>query len=341
MFPPMSIQDRHLKMTLIIVLIAGILSLHYLTAYHWVFRHAVYRMLFYLPLVLGSFWFGFKGAISVSISVIIFYGLLLISTKQNLSSDFHTLLEGGLYIFVALVLGYLSEKEKREQAARMEAERLAGIGRAVTEIAHDMKSPLMAIGGFTHQVSRKLPPEDPDRKKLDLVFSETSRLESMVKEMLDFGRPLTLQKKPESLNTLSEECTELVLDMAKDRGVEMKTKLDPELPLQTLDRDRMKQVILNLATNAIQASLPGSEVWIKTRKEGQEAVLDVTDHGSGIDEKDREKIFEPFYTTKKGGTGLGLAIVKKIIVVHGGNIRVHVKGEGGVTFSIRLPLESY
>jgi signal transduction histidine kinase len=86
----------------------------------------------------------------------------------------------------------VSERERREQAERLEAERLAAIGRAVSEIAHDMKSPLTAIGGFVNQVSRKLHTGEPDRKKLDIVMRETSRLESMVKEMLDFGRPIRI-----------------------------------------------------------------------------------------------------------------------------------------------------
>jgi len=88
--------------------------------------------------------------------------------------------------------------EKREQAAGLRAERLAAIGRAVSEIAHDMKSPLIAIGGFVNQVSRKLPYGEPDKKKFSLVVRETSRLEFMVKEMLDSGRPIRLQKTMES-----------------------------------------------------------------------------------------------------------------------------------------------
>lgn len=217
-------QQRLSKIAIILVLIAGILVLHYFTIHERVFRHAVYRMLFYLPLVLGSFWFGLRGAVYVSAAVIIFYLPFGFDRWRGFFHDFNILLEAGLYVFIALVLGYLSEKEKREQVARLEAERLAAIGRAVSEIAHDMKSPLMAIGGFVNQVSRKLQTGEADRKKLDLVVRETSRLESMVKQMLDFGRPIQLQKSVESLNSLADECVEVNRPMAEGRDVEIKTE---------------------------------------------------------------------------------------------------------------------
>lgn len=335
----MAVQHQSWKVVCIFTLIGIILVLHYFTHYHFAIRHAVYRMLFYLPLVLGSFWFGFKGAMGVSIAVILFYAPFLFSTWQGISHDFEKLIEGTLFVFIALVLGYLSEKERKEETARYQAERLASIGRAVSEIAHDMKSPLMAIGGFTSQVSRKLSAKDPNRKKLDLVVNETSRLESMVKEMLDFSRPVQLQTRMGNLNRLAEECVEISAPVAEDHGVKIKTEFDPELPSQSLDEYRIKQVIMNLITNAIQASPPGKTVWVRTRKGKHEAALDLSDSGCGIKEEDQEKIFEPFFSTKKEGTGLGLAIVKKIAEAHGGEISLYSNPEEGVTFSVRLPAE--
>ncbi|MFO7785575.1 MAG: ATP-binding protein [Desulfatiglandales bacterium] len=333
-------EERKLKIALIIVLIGGTLALHYSTIHDQVFRHAVYRMLFYLPLVLGSFWFGLRGAVLISASVTVFYLPYGLYRWRSFSHDYNLLLEGGLYVCIALILGYLSEREKREQAARLEAERLASIGRAVAEIAHDMKSPLMAIGGFVTQVSRKLPAEESSRKKLDLVIRETSRLESMVKDMLDFGRPLELRLQEEDLNRLADECLQACRPIAENRGVGLQKKLNSEMPSLPLDENRMKQVLMNLITNAVQASSPGDSVLVETRKNRYGVVLEVADSGSGIPEEDRDKIFEPFYSTKKEGTGLGLPIVKKIMEAHGGSISLHSNPEGGVTFSVWLPAET-
>jgi signal transduction histidine kinase len=331
---------KWVKISVIGLMILIVLSLHYFTGDAYPRYHSFYRMLFYLPLVLSSFWFGLRGAVTVSVVVsALFLPYVLMQWQGFSQRDFDRLLEGGLYVTVALILGFLVEKEKAEHRAKIESERLAAVGRAVSEIAHDMKSPLMAIGGFVSQVSRKLQLKDPNRKKLDLVVQETSRLESMVKEMLDFGRPLQLQTSVENLNSLAEECVELSLPVAENRGIKIKTEFDPLLTTQRLDKERVRQVIANLITNAIQASSPGGTVWIRTGKERKDAVLNVSDRGCGIREENRAKIFEPFFSTKKEGTGLGLAIVKKIVDAHGGNIFLYPNPEGGVTFSVRIPAE--
>jgi len=335
----MAKQHRNLKVAIIVVLIVAILILHYFTIHTRVFRHAIYRILFYLPLVLGSFWFGLKGALYVSAAVIIFYLPFGVYRWRGFSFDFNILLEGAVYIFLASILGYMCEKEKKGQAARLEAERLAGIGRAVSEIAHDMKSPLMAIGGFANQVLRKSKSDESDRKKLELVVRETSRLEAMVQEMLDFGRPLELQKTMEDLNRLAGECVEVSRPIGENSEVKIKTEFFREPLLLPLDRDRIKQVIMNLITNAIEASPAGNTVWVRTRKKRTGAVLELSDHGCGIKTEDRERIFEPFFSTKKGGTGLGLAIAKKIVETHGGSISLRSNPDGGITFSIRLSAE--
>lgn len=333
------LEGRNLKLGVIVVLIGGIQALHYSTIHDEVFRHAVYRMLFYLPLVLGSFWFGLRGAVLTSAAVTVFYFPYGIYRWRSFSHDFNLLLEGALYVCIALVLGYLSGREKREQAARVEAERLASIGRAVAEIAHDMKSPLMAIGGFVTQVSRELPPEEANKKKLDLVMRETSRLESMVKDMLDFGRPLELRRDTTDLNRLVEECMEACRPIAETKGVAFQKNFHSGVPPLSLDENRIKQVLNNVITNAVQASSRGDNVRVKTQRIGEDSIVEVTDSGCGIPEEDREKIFEPFFSTKKEGTGLGLPIVKKIVEAHGGSISLSSNPERGVTFSGRLPNE--
>ena len=330
-------HNRYLKITVIIVLIVLIFILHYSTINKDIIKHAVYRMLFYLPLILGSFWFGIKGAIGVSATVVILYTPYAYFQWGKYSHDFHIVLEGVLYVCLSLILGYLSEREKREQAARLEAERLASIGRAVSEIAHDMKSPLMAIGGFVSQVSQKLDPEKKERKKLEIVIKETSRLETMVKEMLDFGHPMELQKSMVNINNLAGECVEAVLPIAESYNVDIFTEFDTDLPLVSMDGNRIKEVIVNLVTNALEVSPPGEKVLVKTLPAQNDILLEISDHGKGVKKEDMDKIFDPFYSTKKSGTGLGLAIVKKILAAHKGNVSVRQNPDKGVTFSLRIP----
>jgi two-component system sensor histidine kinase HydH len=331
--------DKDWKKVVIIALMIGvILSLHYFTLPYMQYRHAVYRMLFYLPLVLGSFWFGLKGAIYICASVSMLYIPYAIKQWQGFSlENFHELLEGVLYIIIAFIIGYLVEKERKKHSALVKTERLAAVGKAVSEIAHDMKTPLVAIGGFANQVFRKLPQDDPNRKKLEVMVQETARLESMIKQMLDFGRPLEIQPTKISLNELVMKTVEVAEPVARKSGVELKADLEPSLPPLLLDGPRIEQVILNLITNAVQASPAGERVLVRTHLENGEVLLKVADRGCGIAEEHRESVFHPFFSTKKTGTGLGLGIVKKIVEAHGGDVSFQSNPEKGVTFSVRLP----
>ena len=193
-------------------------------------------LLFYIPLVLGSFWFGLKGAAFVSAFVTIFYSPYVFEQWRGLSvEDFDRLLEGLLYIGIAFILGSLVDKERKKHEALIKAQNLAAVGKAASEIAHDIKTPLLAIGGFAEQVSRRLDPDDPNQKKLDIVMQESIRLESMVKNMLEFGKPLTLHTKEVCLNELVEQTLEVAKPIAKTRGVGFLTNLAPALPKLFLD----------------------------------------------------------------------------------------------------------
>ena len=327
------------KMVVIALMIGAILSLHYFTFHGMKYHHAVYRMLFYVPLVMGSFWFGLKGVIYIGASVSLFYLPYVVIQWQGLSfEDFDRLLEGGLYFVMAFILGSLVEKERKKRTALVQAESLAAVGRAVSEVVHDMKTPLMAIGGFVNQVSRKLREDDPNQKKLEVVIQETARLESMVQGMLEFGKPLELQRSNTDLNELVQKTVEVAKPKARRCSIELKTDLESSLPSLMLDTSRVKQVLLNLVTNAIQASPAGERVLVTTRLVNSGVSLTISDRGCGISERNRESVFHPFFTTKKRGTGLGLGIVKKIVEAHEGEVFFHPNPEKGVTFSVLFPI---
>ena len=332
-------HKEQMKILIISVMIGSILCFHYLTFPQLEYYHAVYRMLFYLPLILGSLWFGMKGALYICVSVSVLFLPHAIRQWEWFSlDDFHRLSEGVLYIGIALILGFLVERERKKQRALIRVRSLAAVGKAVSEIAHDMKTPLMAIGGFAKQVFKKLEPDNPDRKKLGLVIEEAAHLESMVKEMLDFGKPVELQFTEIDLNELVSDSVRMAQPIAKENGVELKTDLAPSLPPVLLDAPRVKQILLNLITNAVQASHTGDRVLVCTRLNSLGVVLEVADHGDGIAEEYHESIFNPFFSTKKEGAGLGLGIVKKIVETHGGDVSFHANQERGVTFTVRLPL---
>ncbi|MFP5213622.1 MAG: PAS domain S-box protein [Acidobacteriota bacterium] len=241
-----------------------------------------------------------------------------------------TLLLDGMWRFI--------QRGKAEEALR-ESERLAAMGRALSSVAHDMKTPLIAIGGFTRMVQRRLDPNSGDFEKLEIVVKETCRLESMVKDMLDFSRPLDLDRTEEDTNRLVQECMELAGQLAQEKRVNLGCRLSEDLPPARIDGMRMKQVVLNLIVNAVQASPEGETVTVRTGHARGYLLIDIIDRGEGIPPNRREEIFHPFVTTKREGTGLGLPIVKKIVEAHMG--RVHIldnPDKKGVTLRVSLPL---
>ncbi len=337
MIPKREVSNK-IKAWIIFSLTLAILCLHYFTFHGEKYYHAVYRMLFYVPLILSGFWFGFKGSMATCIGIVLAYTPYYIETWSGFSiDDFDKLMEGILFIIIAVILGILAEKEKEKTQALLETESLAAVGKAVSEIAHDMKAPLMAIGGFARQVERKMDNDSPEKHKLELVVKETARLEDMVRGMLDFGKPVNLQKSEVDLNEIIQEIGHMVVHEAVKSGVTVEPVLDPHLPVIMADPHKIKQVLLNLITNAIQASPSGKKVVIRTYTKGKNTVVEVEDEGPGIMEEHKESVFHPFFTTKKSGTGLGLGISKKIVEAHQGKIYFRSNFQKGVTFVVELP----
>ena len=328
-----------------IVTIAGIVAvvtfLHFFTGNRYVYHHIFFRHLYYLPILLASFWFGIKGGLATCASVVILYPTYILIQEGTWSwtpENFERLMEMVVFLTVAFLLGALRDREKARQKALRESEALAAMGRAMAAVAHDMKTPLIAIGGFANQVRKEFKEPDPKYQKLGIVVRETSRLENMVRSMLDFSRPLSLDCKQSDLSGLIRESVSMIEEIAQQHKVTVQMELAPQLPMVILDRMRVEQALINLGANAVQACPEGETVTIRSFVEGKHAVVEVSDRGFGIPPEKKEEILRPFVTTKKGGTGLGLPIVKKIIDAHEGLLEIRSDVGKGSTFRISLPL---
>lgn len=346
----MSADATNAKIALISIMVIGITFAHYSTelkAHHY---HLLYQGLYFLPVTLSAFWFGLRGGLLTSLSITIVYLPFTILVWAGFSSrDFNSVMEMMLYNFVAFVLGMLKDRELEEQRRARNAERLAAMGKALSGVAHDMKIPLIAIGGFSGQIARRLtalqscPKDFPVfaremESKLSIVIDETRRLENMVKDMLDFSRPLKLQRVGVEVNLLIKECLSTVETLAREREVKLREEQSGGPIIAACDAMRMKQVFINLLTNAIEASPTGETVTILSRLSAGKLMVEVTDHGPGIPLEKREEVFLPFVTSKKEGTGLGLPIVKKIVEAHEGHVEVMSNSEKGLTFRVIVPI---
>lgn len=246
----------------------------------------------------------------------------------------------GLNVDLRAALGRL--EEAKERAVR--AERLAQAGRISARLAHEVRSPISAIGlnvEMLEEIVARCPgPMMGDAGELLRgIRAEVARLGGLTEEYLTFARLPRARPAEDSLNEALQELIGFLGPEAQRREVALRPDLDPLVPLLSFDRDLFRRAVLNLVKNAIEATPRGGRVTVATGLDGGWAEVTVTDTGGGIDPRHAPQLFEPFFTTKARGTGLGLAIARQIAEEHGGGLAwANVPG-GGARFVLRLPLK--
>lgn len=332
-------QNKRVKIIFIAFLVVSITFLHYSTKASLLRYHIFYQGLYFLPIILAGFWLGSRGALLTSLSITLLYFPIIIMYWKGFSAwDFNEITEVVLYNVVGVVLGMLRDREQVEEKRSREAERLAAMGKGVSGLAHDLKTPLIAIGGFSRLVQKRLQSNDPLQEKMNLIIEETQRLENMVTEILDFSRPLELHRSQGDIDQILGQSLAIVEVVAREKKVNIQRKTSRNHHPISLDLERMKQVLINLIINAIEASPNGETVSISTYTRRNSLMIEVSDQGCGISPDKREEIFFPFFTTKREGTGLGLPIAKKIIEAHQGYLEVLDNVGKGTTFRTVIPL---
>lgn len=241
---------------------------------------------------------------------------------------------GELY-FTGIVRDLTETKALQERILR--SERLAALGQFVAEITHEIKNPLMMIGGFARQIIRKTKDEQT-LSKLNIISEEVRRLEELLKELREYYLPRTLNLAEMDVLGLLQE----VYDLVKEDCERKKIGADFKRPGKSLlikgDKDKLKQVFLNLVKNAIDAMEEGGRLVVAQKLAREQVEITIRDNGCGIPEENREEIFSPFFTTKRHGTGLGLNISKSIIEDHeGGSLTLTSEVGKGTTFKVTLP----
>lgn len=230
----------------------------------------------------------------------------------------------------------LQELEKvNTDKARME--RLSALGEMATTVAHETKNPLNSIRLATSYLKKNFHGEILS-EFLSIIEEEVMRLNEITSDFLGFSKPAPLKVRMTDINALVKSTVELVRQEATDRNIEVIILTDEHVPPVPCDFSRMKQALLNLLLNAIDASTAGNSISITTEAAGARMGLTVQDTGRGIPPEEIENIFKPFYTTKTRGSGLGLAIVDRIVKEHKGEITVESAPGKGTKFTILLPV---
>ena len=321
---------------------------------------------FYLMTALYSFYYGHVIGIAVAAMAAMLY---LISG----GFDFTTLpwtdisVKIAFLFLLALPLGMLSERLKKDkdkidtlnkdlqesiealralQGRFVQAEKLSAIGRMTADIAHEIRNPLTSMGGFVRRLNKKLQDETKEKEYTELIISEVERLERILKDILMFSKEARFKEESQSINEAVRESVRTFIGISDEQSMQVKEHLDLSLPPVLVDRDQVKQAVNNLISNAIDAMPEGGVLDVKTfmqrMYEVNYVVVEVMDTGSGIPHEKLDRIFEPFFSTKKigFGTGLGLSICKKIMDEHNGLIQVESELGKGTSFKLFFPYQS-
>ncbi|AEH44932.1 PAS/PAC sensor signal transduction histidine kinase [Thermodesulfatator indicus DSM 15286] len=239
------------------------------------------------------------------------------------------------WIFTAIVRDVTQELEIERRL--LENEKLAAVGLAASRIVHDIKNPLIAIGGLVLSILKKEVSEEK-RQKLELILKEIKCLEKLLSDISEFAKPLKLEIKEADIVTICQEALEIYRSHLKEEGIDVEL-IFPKKPIKVfLDEARIKEVLFNIFQNALEAMAPQDKGKLTVEIIPEEKIVKICirDTGPGIPEHVLKQLFTPFFTTKKKGTGLGLSISHKIIKAHNGKIKAR-NYEHGAEFIIELP----
>ncbi|HET9491360.1 MAG TPA: ATP-binding protein [Methylomirabilota bacterium] len=272
----------------------------------------------------------------------------------------------GMFGLPAMTLGLVADRERRArgeverlnteltgtlnrlQSAQEElivAERMATVGRLSLKVAHEVRNPISAIelnAEILQDIVRSRPGHDSDEAPalVSAIRDQVRALDALTEEYLTFARFPRPHFEEESVNGLVEEVGEFIRPVATRQGLRLRVATDPQVPMMEVDRGLLRQAVLNLVKNGLEALSRGHELTLASRREGDAVEVSVSDDGPGISDEVAKRLFEPFFTTKPQGTGLGLSIARQIVEEHGGDLRWENRPGGGACFTLRLPIKS-
>ena len=257
----------------------------------------------------------------------------------DLNTSFLTDESGEITGVVAVIRDVTEIKDLNEEVARHK--RLVALGKLSAGIAHEIRNPLSSIRGLAQFVYNSFSKSDERKEDLNTIIQEVDRLNKLVAQVLDYAKLKVLNLASFSLSNLINKIVELFKQEIKNKQIKFNLEISPDISLIQADEDQIRQILMNIIINAIQAITEKGEIKIKTEKsllKGKPAIkLIIEDNGIGIVDKDLNQIFDPFFSTKEKGSGLGLSIVYKLVEGHQGEIKVESKEGEGTKFIIFLP----
>lgn len=333
-------------------------ALHFLTPIDNLVFHQIYQRLYYIPIILAAFWYGWRGGLGAALFACISYvpHISMHWQHQNYDYALNQYAEIALFFVIGAVTGWLGDQKRREhdRAERinaelqtayaelrqtfnqlLQAEKLSSLAEIASGVVHEVRNPLGAIKGAVEILEDELAKDSPRREFAQIAKTEVERIDKLVSEFLHFARAPKPNKTPTNVNELVNSVRLLIEKQADEQNVSIIENFAENLSFVALDTEQIKQVLLNLALNALQAMPTGGELSFSTKSFENKVIIEVSDTGTGISEQHLRRIFDPFFSTKEKSFGLGLSIAYKIVAEHDGNIRATNSAQGS-TFRLEF-----
>lgn len=355
-----------IRVFLLLLSIIAISLLHYLTPLHLHYLHDIFQRFYYLPIILSSLWFGFRGGLCCAFVVSVFYAPhILYQWGGGLSIELEKYLEILMYNVVGAVTGFLAQREQersselqktaeglqesytklQEQSERIitieeqlrRSEKLSTLGEMAAVLAHEIRNPLGSIRGTAEILRDDYRPGDPKHEFIEIQIKETERLNHVVEDFLRLARQQPAELSDCRLGEELETIVTLVARDAAERGITIRCESGVHEAYISGDAEKLRQAFLNIAINALQATSSGGSITIDLQSAKNGYQIRFSDSGCGIPPENMKRIFEPFFTTKSDGTGLGLAVARKIIEAHAGTLQIESEAGRGTTVIVILP----
>ncbi len=335
-------------------------ALHFLTPMDNLVFHQIYQRLYYIPIILAAFWYGWRGGLGAALFVSVCYlpHIIMYWQMQNYNYALNQYGEVAMFFIIGAVTGWLGDQKRRERERAeainaelqtayadlrqtfdqlLQAEKLSSLAEIASGVVHEVRNPLGAIKGAVEILEDELAADSPRREFAAIAKMEVERINKLVSEFLNFARTPKLEKTPTDVNDLINSVCLLIEPQAVEQSVAIIKNFAMDLPEVSVDTEKIKQVILNLGLNAIQAMPKGGEIGFSTKFDKNYVSIEVSDTGTGIKDKELRRIFDPFLSTKKKSLGLGLSIAYKIVSEHDGTL-VAANHHNGAVFVLKLSI---
>ncbi|SHO52804.1 ATP-binding protein [Desulfopila aestuarii] len=325
------------KAILITCMVLGISFLHMTTIPARYGLHILHSELFFIPIILASFWFGMRIGLGAAILVCIIYSPMVVHDETPTHGAAYAVLFTQLvmYLFVSILIGWLSDRRQSQQRKLIEGERMTTLAKAAAALSFEIKDAVTSLASIHQRSAGLINPEEDQNFQQEL-----GKLRRLMEVLERFMPEKQVDAISADLNQLLESSYHKYLQPAQKAQVQLVLQADAAGCPSMIVSEALGRVLDNIIENAIEASEPGKKIFLRSKRGGSSCYLEVTDEGEGISQQNRPKLFTPFFTTKPHGDGLALAAGRKVLRDHDGDI-VYLPGTtSGSTFRIIVPREN-